>query len=444
MRLSLLVTAFSVPVLSYLAAGVIYRGLVLTREASPRIRYLIVGLGQLHLAFVLAVCFYVVLGESSYSGVVYLLGVCLALIYTLCALGCVRAAVKLVSARSDVLEPGDWEMLSDRMVMLELYRVLASWLAGLTVRITGPRPLRQRLLARSAEEPLASQIDVYQDGSIDVSGIAEQIDQVPLEKIVGLFTTPLNAMFTVCRGFYGERVTTEANRLASTLPTGHRVFRDRPEILNRLFAGLLVNRAGTGTDLDRAIRGGVPIGSSILLASPTATERRFVEPFVERALEAGFGVIYVSSLHPPTAIQTRFNSHPYLHIVDLYTQTVREASNYTHRDRVYTCPNLEILPHAVTDAAENLAPCPSMGGRAVIDILTLDLGLMEVEEVWRTLTKITDTLRQRGITSLYTVNPKQLEDPETGVIKEIFDTIITVVKGSQEYTSIELQKGPPP
>jgi KaiC/GvpD/RAD55 family RecA-like ATPase len=428
------------PALGYLAVSSIHRGVLLTQKASRRNRIFIVFMGQINLAFVLGVSLYIILGETSLSFVIYLVTMSVALMYTLCALGAVRSAIRLLSTRVHVSQPSDWDMLSDKMALLEFYRIWASSLGGLTVKITGIGPLRERHEALCSHQPLAKKIVLSDNGAFNTSDIAQQLDQITEDEIKSLFTPPINMMFKVCRAVFGERLLEEVRVMGSKVPLHHRVLEEREEILTSLFGGLLVDRAVTGTEVDRKIRGGFPVGSSVLLlADPGVKREQFVTDFLETAMEAGYGAIYVSALNSPQDIQARFPDQLSLRVVDYYSGLVKEVKGYSHREKVFTCPNLAVLPHAIREAVDDLGP-EAEGGRALVDLLPSYLSVQEVGEVWVNLARIVDKLKQSRMTSIFTLDPTLLKAEKRGTLEEIFDNVISLIDRGGPTPGVRIQK----
>jgi len=442
LELSVLVTVLSMPLLLYLAVATIYRGVVVTQEASRRIRYSVVVLGQINLAFVLAMSVHVLLSGSPSSSIVYLAAICVALAYALCGYGAVTAALKLVSARGRIAQSPGWDVLSDKMVLLEFYRIWASFLAGLTVRISGMQNIKKRLESLSEQKPLYKKIELSEDGSVLTGKLAEQLDQLSEESITYLFTTPLNMMFRFCRGIYGANLLDRMREIARRMPLGHAVFEQRPEILNMLFGGMLVEGAGTGTEWDRSIGRGFPVGSSVLLLGDAGTDRdRFATMFLERALEAGYGVVYVTSFLPPEEVEARFPRQANLRIVDCHTALAREVA-YSHQGRVFVCPNMAVLAHAVRDAIDDLGPLIS-GGRAVGDLLPSYLAIADVAEVWRSLGKVVSAFRASHTTCLFTAGPDLLQTSGGGTMEELFDSVVEVIGQGGHSPGIRVRKMAP-
>lgn len=428
------------PIISYLSIRSIYRGIVLVQEASRRNRFSIVLFGQIHLALVLAISIHILLVESSFSPFIYLTALGVALAFVLCALDSVKAAIRFVSTHARITQHPQWDILSDKMVLLEFYRIWTSSLGRLTAKITGIENLRLRFEELSKREPMAKKIEQCDDGSIITSRIAQQLDQISEGSIVDMFTDPLNEMFSVCRGMFGKHLFSDIDAMAGKMPIGHDVFEKRPEILNSLFGGLLVGRAGTGTYLDRKIRGGFPTGSSVLLiGEPCMTRERFVSLFLERALEAGYGVTYVTSIVSPERIKEKFPNKINLRIVDCYTAQIMEVSGYSHKEGVFTCPNIAVLPHAIRETLDDLGP-DAVGGRALIDLLPSYLNLLEVGEVWRNLVKIISMFKERQVTSLYTLEPGFLQIRGGSNLEELFDSVVKVTEGRENTPRIEMEK----
>lgn len=190
--------------------------------------------------------------------------------------------------------------------------------------------------------------------------------------------------------------------------------------------------------LDKALRGGFPKGSNILLISPLGRGKStFARKFVIDGLQKGEHSLYVAVDDDPTMVRAEFNKlmnaevsgfekKDLLRFVDAYTWSSGEA-RANEKFRVEGLLNLEVLSNLIVVASSDIGQSvqKKAGGRRVIDSISSFFVNFDLSAVQRFLSQIGRTaLSFGGVTTLFVIEEGAVSEQDLNNIKYLMDGVL--------------------
>ncbi|MEK7299335.1 MAG: response regulator [Candidatus Margulisiibacteriota bacterium] len=216
----------------------------------------------------------------------------------------------------------------------------------------------------------------------------------------------------------------------------------------------------TGSEaLDKALKGGLPVGSNILLVGKTGFGKStFARQFVANGLKKDERVLFVAVDDAPERIRqsiqgfldkpmSEYESLGFIRFVDAYSWSTLSHEPVTEKYAVTGSLELHQLSGLITDASQEIGQTVQhkVGGRRVVDSISSLLIHFDLPTVQRFLTQITRTaVAFGGVTTLFIIEDKTVSDETLNNIKYVMDGVIEFdEQGDQRMARVASMKWVP-